>query len=64
MPDREAADLTWRKSSYSNGANGDCVEVAVTRSDVHVRDSKIPAGGTLTLPRAGWQAFLTTVTER
>ncbi|MGH3861856.1 DUF397 domain-containing protein [Actinokineospora sp.] len=42
----------WRKSSFSDHA-GDCVEVAYS-STVRVRDSKNPAGGTLTLPPAAW----------
>lgn len=34
----------WRKSSYSGGDNGDCVEVAYAGA---VRDSKNPAGPAL-----------------
>jgi hypothetical protein len=28
-------DLTWRKSTYSSGQGGDCVEVAVWRKSTH-----------------------------
>ncbi|MGW8882932.1 DUF397 domain-containing protein, partial [Streptomyces mirabilis] len=32
----------WRKSSYSNGTGGECVETADLQSTVSVRDSKQP----------------------
>ena len=35
---------TWRKSSFSNGTGGNCVEVADLRSGQAVRDSKHPEG--------------------
>lgn len=52
--------LRWFTSSYSSGAGGECVEVALTPAAVHVRDSKVGAEG----PRFGvtaeaWGAFLT-----
>ncbi|MFE0672589.1 DUF397 domain-containing protein [Streptomyces sp. NPDC058867] len=49
---------TWRKSTYSDGEGGDCVEVAKTPTHVHLRDSKNPAGGHVTLAPAAWTAFL------
>jgi hypothetical protein len=49
---------TWRKSSYST--NGDeCVEVAVSRPEVLVRDTKDREGGVLALAADEWRAFLT-----
>ncbi|MFG2349320.1 DUF397 domain-containing protein [Streptomyces phaeochromogenes] len=49
----------WRKSSYSNGSGGDCVEV---RDDlpgiVPVRDSKTPAGPALMFPTSAWALFV------
>lgn len=51
-------DRTWRKSSYSGGAeDGDCVEVSLAR-DALVRDSKNPSGGTLTFTFTAWKNFL------
>lgn len=50
--------LTWRKSSYSGGEQGQCVEVAETSSTIHVRDSKVSDGPTLTLPRTGFSTFV------
>jgi hypothetical protein len=56
------ADLSpaiWRKSSYSNGAGGDCVEVATNLPGlVAVRDSKDPEGPALLLTRGQWRALL------
>ncbi|SCL30371.1 protein of unknown function [Micromonospora rhizosphaerae] len=54
-------DLTgavWRKSTRSGGHGGDCVEVADNLPGiVAVRDSKDPAGPTLTFAPAAWSAF-------
>ncbi|MFD0903022.1 DUF397 domain-containing protein [Actinomadura sediminis] len=44
--------LTWRKSSYSQPAGDDCVEVAEGLGLCAVRDSKDPDGPRLTLPHA------------
>ncbi|WP_075023468.1 DUF397 domain-containing protein [Actinomadura madurae] len=44
--------LRWRKSSYSNGMGGECVEVAATPEGLLVRDSKDPDGPRLELNRA------------
>ena len=46
----------WRKSSYS-GVNG-CVEVAVGRDRVAVRDSKDRGGPILLFTSDEWEAFL------
>ncbi|MEU5892785.1 DUF397 domain-containing protein [Streptomyces sp. NPDC047461] len=50
--------LTWFKSSYSDGEGGECLEAALTPSSVHLRDSKHPAGPRLTLSPTTWSAFL------
>ncbi|MBT2397001.1 DUF397 domain-containing protein [Streptomyces sp. ISL-100] len=47
----------WRKSSYSSDEGGACVEIAACPTAVHVRDSKIPDGPTLTLTPATWSHF-------
>ncbi|MFD8705903.1 DUF397 domain-containing protein [Kitasatospora sp. NPDC059648] len=51
-----AADLTWRKSSYS-GNNNNCVEIAELPGYVAVRDSKDPDGPALVFPRSAWNLF-------
>ena len=54
---------TWRKSSYSNGTGGSCVEFAVLsraagdQHDIAVRDSKDPRGPALTLTARQWRDF-------
>lgn len=56
-PDLSAA--VWRKSSYSNGTGGQCVEVArVLPCSVAVRDSKNRAQGVLPFPPSAWRVFL------
>ena len=48
----------WRKSSYSSGNGGNCVEIAGNLLDVVVvRDSKDPDGPVLTLTSAQWRTF-------
>ncbi|MFF1902381.1 DUF397 domain-containing protein [Kitasatospora sp. NPDC058218] len=59
-PDLTAA--TWRKSSYSEGDGGECIEVAPGYPHhVPVRDSKDPHGPALLFSPAAWQAFVTAV---
>ncbi|HEY3895015.1 MAG TPA: DUF397 domain-containing protein [Pseudonocardiaceae bacterium] len=54
----DVTGATWRKSSYSNGAGGDCVEVADLEGGHYaVRDSKNPDGAVLTSATAEWSAF-------
>lgn len=48
----------WRKSTYSNGSGGNCVEVARNLPGVvAIRDSKNPDGPALVFTPADWQAF-------
>ncbi|MQA07494.1 MAG: DUF397 domain-containing protein [Pseudonocardiaceae bacterium] len=61
MPTPDLADAVWRKSSRSNGAGNECVEVAQVLGLVGVRDSKNRAGGALTLSTDGWTGFLADV---
>ena len=51
---------TWRKSSYSGGSGGNCVEVADAASVIAVRDTKDSDGGTLTFAVGAWAAFTAT----
>jgi hypothetical protein len=49
----------WRKSSYSNGDNGACVEVADGLPGiVPVRDSKLQEGPVLLVSAGAWTAFI------
>lgn len=61
----ELADAIWRKSSRSNGAPGECVEVADNVSGrVYVRDSKDRAGPVLTFTPAAWSVFVAALADR
>ncbi|MGW2256932.1 DUF397 domain-containing protein [Streptomyces sp. NPDC001780] len=49
----------WRKSSYSNGAGGECVEVAdLEAAGVALRDSKRPQDPLITVRPHAWSSFL------
>ncbi|MEU8682415.1 DUF397 domain-containing protein [Streptomyces sp. NPDC048611] len=61
MRDHDLSTARWRKSSYSNGEGGSCVEVADNLSVVPVRDSKTPHGPALVFPAAGWTTFVAAV---
>jgi hypothetical protein len=49
---------TWRKSTYSNGSGGNCVEVADLPNGRAVRDSKHPQGPILVFATDQWRAFV------
>ncbi|MFD3483349.1 DUF397 domain-containing protein [Streptomyces sp. NPDC058665] len=51
-------DPQWRKSSYSNGAGGECVEVAELGGVTAVRDSKVAGGPRVDIPQAAWADFV------
>jgi hypothetical protein len=50
--------LTWRRSSFSRGADKTCVDVAFAAGEVAVRDSKDPAGPVLRFSPREWEVFL------
>jgi hypothetical protein len=66
-----APDLSraaWRKSSYSNGSGGSCVEVAtfavparLTSEHIAVRDSKDPSGPVLTFTGHQWRQLTASI---
>ncbi|MEU6572248.1 DUF397 domain-containing protein [Streptomyces sp. NPDC046805] len=55
----DQTDPLWRKSSYSMGNGGNCVEVADGERSTRVRDSKDPGGPVLAFGRAPWRRFVT-----
>jgi hypothetical protein len=55
------ASATWRKSTRSNGAGGNCVEVADLAASIGVRDSKAPDAGHLTFDPQAWATFIAQV---
>jgi hypothetical protein len=58
-----STQLTWRKSSLSNGdpKKTSCVEIAGHGSHVGVRDSKAPRIGHLVFSLDAWDRFLRTL---
>ncbi|MER5298161.1 DUF397 domain-containing protein [Streptomyces lasiicapitis] len=62
--DIDLSTTTWRKSSYSNGTGGECVEIADGLPDVvPVRDSKTTDGPAVVFPATAWTPFVTAVTK-
>ena len=53
----DVTDAMWRKSSYSGGNGGTCVEVGTAGLAVAVRDSKDPDGPLLAFAADTWKAF-------
>ncbi|MFD7897601.1 DUF397 domain-containing protein [Streptomyces sp. NPDC059743] len=53
--------IRWRKSSYSSGEQGECLEVADGYADIPVRDSKNPTGPTLLFQPTHWASFICAV---
>lgn len=49
--------MDWRKSTYSTGSGGACVEVA-SGSAILVRDTTNRDGETLAVSAAAWARFL------
>lgn len=58
-----SAQLNWFKSSYSSGEGGACVEVAMSRAAIHIRDSKRQSGPQLTVAHEAWAGFVVHVGE-
>ncbi len=64
----DLSDAAWRKSSYSGGNGGQCVEVATVTGRENkpsglcaVRDSKNPDGLVLAFSPRQWRLFTTGV---
>jgi hypothetical protein len=48
----------WRKSSYSGGSAGNCVEARIADEAVQLRDTQNRELGRLAIPAREWAAFL------
>jgi hypothetical protein len=56
----EDIDIRWRKSTYSGGNGGECVEIGMQSSQpgpVVVRDTKDRSGPVLRFGPAAWRRF-------
>jgi Domain of unknown function (DUF397) len=51
------SDNRWRKSSYSGGQGGNCVEVGASAPIVAVRDTKDREGPSLAFSAEAWRTF-------
>jgi hypothetical protein len=50
--------VKWRKSSYSGGNGGNCIEVGSAQATVAVRDTKqSESGPVLVFSSAAWRRF-------
>jgi hypothetical protein len=49
--------MNWRKSTYSSGNGGECVEVADHGRSVLVRDIKDRSGPVLQFTAGAWRRF-------
>ena len=47
----------WRKSTYSDGSGGNCVETASSDGTILVRDTTNRDGETLAFTADAWQTF-------
>ncbi|MET9964724.1 DUF397 domain-containing protein [Streptomyces sp. NPDC006356] len=67
-PELTDAGARWFKSSYSDGAGNNCVEVAdlagTTYAGVAVRDSKEPEGPALLFAPGSFSVFIQDVRHR
>ncbi len=49
---------SWRKSTFSDGGQTNCVEVAFAETGAAVRDSKNTTGPELPLSAPAWRRFV------
>ncbi|MFF3174579.1 DUF397 domain-containing protein [Streptomyces sp. NPDC057900] len=63
-PAPDLSTATWRKSSYSDGGDNNCVEVSDAIPNlVPVRDSKNPTAPALTFGPSAWTVFIEGIRE-
>lgn len=59
MREYDLTNSLWRKSTYSDGNGGDCLEVADgVPGVVPVRDSKVTGGDVVVVGAGAWAAFV------
>ena len=57
--DTDISHAVWRKSSFSNGNGGNCVETAkLPGGGMAVRDTKNRDGAILRFTKGEWEAFV------
>ncbi|MBQ0886751.1 DUF397 domain-containing protein [Streptomyces sp. RM72] len=64
MREYDLSDARWRKSTYSNGDGGNCLEVTDgVPGVIPVRDSKVAGGPVIVVGSAAWTEFVRTVVQ-
>ncbi len=54
-----AREISWRKSSYSGGQGGNCIEVSDSQAGrILVRDTKDHGGPTLSVSAEAWRRLV------
>ncbi|MEU9635571.1 DUF397 domain-containing protein [Streptomyces tendae] len=62
MREYDLSDARWRKSTYSNGDGGNCLEVTDgVPGVIPVRDSKVADGPVIVVGSAAWTEFVRAV---
>nr|WP_079040614.1 DUF397 domain-containing protein [Streptomyces prasinus] len=56
--DRTGPASAWFRSSYSNGAGGECVECAYSADGALIRDSKRAEGPVVHVQAGAWRVFV------
>ena len=57
----ELVSTSWRKSSYSGSSSNNCVEVAVGKDVIMVRDTASRDGAVIKVDAAAWRRFIRSV---
>ncbi|MFD8425994.1 DUF397 domain-containing protein [Streptomyces coelicoflavus] len=64
MREYDLSAARWRKSTYSNGDGGNCLEVTDgVPGVIPVRDSKVTDGPVVVVGSGAWTAFVRTVVQ-
>ncbi|MFE1200345.1 DUF397 domain-containing protein [Streptomyces sp. NPDC058762] len=64
MREYDLSDARWRKSTYSNGDGGNCLEVTDgVPGVIPVRDSKVTGGPVIVVGSAAWTEFVRGVVQ-
>ncbi|MEU9652657.1 DUF397 domain-containing protein [Streptomyces sp. NPDC048110] len=62
MREYDLTNAHWRKSTYSNGEGGNCLEVTDgVPGVIPVRDSKVADGPVIVVGSVAWTEFVRTV---
>ncbi|MEU0444827.1 DUF397 domain-containing protein [Streptomyces tendae] len=64
MREYDLTNAHWRKSTYSNGEGGNCLEVTDgVPGVIPVRDSKVTDGPVIVVGSVAWTEFVRTVVQ-